>query len=170
MARVWVKTAVWLSALLLAVPTFVGCGSSYRGEGGVYEQDEEGMGVEGEEGEEGEEEEEEYGGDPKSGGETCFNASTVSSFDYMRPRYVYVNVTGEKHYLLTLAQECINLENAMNMSIRSRFEQVCSRSEDSISYTALGRAEECRIVNVHEVQDRAAAEALIKKETTQAKH
>ena len=132
----WLKRTLLLPALVVAVPAFVGCASSHQTAG-------------------------EAAAASRNAPETCFNASMATSFDYIAPRYMYVTAVGDDHYLLTLAEECINLQSAMGVTIRSRFEQVCSRSEDSIVYTAFGHANYCRIVNVQQVKDRAAADALV---------
>ena len=163
MVHIRIKRMVLLPVLLVTVPTFVGCFSSYQPGVGFNEEDRK---------------DEEYQQrqldhvDPagKAAGRTCFDASMVESFDSLRPRYVYVNVAGEAHYLLTLAEDCVNLANAMNISIHSRFQQVCSHSEGSLIYSALGRSDHCRIANIQKVRDKAAAEALITRETAPEDH
>lgn len=132
--QTWIKRTLLLPVLALTLPALVGCASSTTGQ--------------------------QAAATPREG-ETCFNASMATSFDYIGPRYMYVSTVGDDHYLLTLAEECINLQSAMGVTIRSRFEQVCSGSQDSIIYTAFGRANYCRIVNIQKVKDRAAANAIV---------
>lgn len=96
----------------------------------------------------------------------CFAANMTTSFSYLHARYVYVDVVGGKHYLLTLANECLALQSAMNLAITSGFEQVCSDSGAAITYSSFNRVHYCRIIKVQEVKDKAEAEALVKELTT----
>lgn len=105
-------------------------------------------------------------GDRAAGAGDCFSANMVSSFSYLHGRYVYVDVIGNKHYLLTLANECLALRSAMNLAITSEFDTVCSDSGAAITYSSFNRMHYCRVIKVQQVQDKAAAEALVKELTT----
>lgn len=103
---------------------------------------------------------------PPPGDEACFDASMATSFSYLHQRYVYVSDVGGKNYLLTLADECQALQNAMNLAISSRFNFVCSHSGAAITFMSFSQKHFCRILTVEQVKDKAAAEALVKERTT----
>ncbi len=133
------STMVSLLALILVAVPLAGCAST-KGTGGS-------------------------GGAAAAAGE-CFAANMTNSFSYLHGRYVYVDVIGGKHYLLTLANECLALRSAMNIAISSEFEQVCSDSGAAITYSSFDRMHYCRVIKVQEVKDKAEAELLVKELTT----
>jgi hypothetical protein len=138
MNETWRRTTVWLVAVTAAV-SLAGCASTRP----IGERQ----------------------GPPAAVGD-CFNANTATSFDYLQNRYVYVTTTGRRHFLLTLANECIALQSAMGIAVHSRFQRVCSDSEASITFLSFNHPHYCRIIRVEEVRDRAAAEALVAARTS----
>lgn len=106
---------------------------------------------------------------PPSAVGDCFNANMATSFDYLQNRYVYVTTVGERHYLLTLANECIALQSAMGLAIHSPFQRVCSDSEASITFMSFNHPHYCRIIRVEAVKDRAQAEAMVAARTSPRK-
>ena len=58
----------------------------------------------------------------------CFNVRDVRSFDAIHDRYVYVRCRRGKHYLLTMANACLGLQDSIAVAAADDFNRVCSPS------------------------------------------
>jgi hypothetical protein len=50
----------------------------------------------------------------------CFNVRDVRSFDAIHDRYVYVRCRRGKHYLLTMANACLGLQDSVTLDMVAR--------------------------------------------------
>jgi len=55
-----------------------------------------------------------------------FNVRDVRSFDAIHDRYVYVRCRRGKHYLLTMANACLGLQDSIAVAVANDFNRVCS--------------------------------------------
>jgi hypothetical protein len=93
--------------------------------------------------------------------EACFNVRDVRSFDAIHDRFVYVRCVRGKHYLLTMENACVGLQNSLAVTVESGFNRVCSNDWASLTYRNFDRTTRCGILRVEAVEDRAAAVALV---------
>lgn len=98
--------------------------------------------------------------------EACFNVINVRSYSPLHERYVYVKVSSNEHYLLTLDHYCTGLPYTTGVKITGDFSRVCSESGAKITYMGSGRPAEGRIIRVEAVASREEAEQLVKQRTT----
>jgi hypothetical protein len=101
------------------------------------------------------------GGEPPAE-KACFNVREVRNFDALDDRFVYVEGRGDERFLLTMLPGCIGLRGALGIAISNDFSRVCSLDTARITYRGLGSVETCTIHDVEAVEDKAAAEALVK--------
>ncbi len=93
--------------------------------------------------------------------EACFNIRDVRSFDAIHDRFVYVRCVRGKHYLLTMENACVGLQNSLAVTVSSGFNRVCSNDRASLAYRNFDRTARCGILRVEAVENRAAAVALV---------
>lgn len=112
--------------------------------------------------------EEAIGGAPPAPEAACFNVRRVDSFDAISDEHVYVAARGGEHYLLTMERSCTGLRNAEQIAIANQIARVCSNSLAEITYRGIGgRLETCWIRQVEGVEDRAAAEYVVRRRAQQ---
>ena len=97
--------------------------------------------------------------------EACFNVLDVRSFDALHDRYVYARCRGGKHYLLTMANACLGLQNSIAMAVSNDFNRVCSHNRAWLTYRDFDRTRRCVILCVEAVEDRAVALDLVARRT-----
>lgn len=102
---------------------------------------------------------------PPSAEEACFRANTARGFSALTDEYVYVEVSSNAHYLLTMFSACPGLKNSFEIAISSRTNRICSNRPGSIAYRGLGRTESCAIRRVERVDSRAAAVTIVEMRT-----
>jgi hypothetical protein len=98
--------------------------------------------------------------------EACFNVRKVDSFSPLHPRFVYVRLLGDEHYLLTLDSVYTSLPFATGIAISDTFSRVCSDTGTMLTFLDAGRRVSCRIVRVEAVASREAAQKLVEERTT----
>lgn len=92
----------------------------------------------------------------------CFRVRDVRSFDAVDDRFVYVRGVRNQHFLLTMENVCMGLENSVGVAIANGFDRVCSNDRAMITYKEFNQARRCAILTVEEVADRDAALKLVK--------
>ena len=95
----------------------------------------------------------------------CFNVRDVRSFDAIHDRYVYVRCRRGKHYLLTMANACLGLQDSIAVAAADDFNRVCSHDGAWLTYRDFERTRRCVILRVEAVDDRAAALDLVARRT-----
>jgi hypothetical protein len=96
----------------------------------------------------------------------CFNIRNVDSFSPLHPRYVYLRLITDRHYLLTLDHIYTSLPYATRIAISEAFTRVCSETGARLTFVDAGRRVSCRIVRVETVESREAAKKLVDERTT----
>ena len=92
----------------------------------------------------------------------CFRVRDVRSFDAVDDRFVYVRGVRNQHFLLTMENVCMGLENSVGVAIANGFDRVCSNDRAMIAYKDFNQLRRCAILKVEEVADRDAALKLVK--------
>jgi hypothetical protein len=91
----------------------------------------------------------------------CFNNRQVRNFDGLSDRYVYLEASGGKNYLLAMRSPCNGLRNAYGIAIRDATSRVCDNSFAEIIYKDLGRLQRCRIGTIERVENKEEAKAVV---------
>lgn len=91
----------------------------------------------------------------------CFNNRQVRNFDGLNDRFVYVEASGSKNYLLTMRNPCNGLRNAHGIAIRDTTSRVCDNGFAEIIYKDFGRLQRCRIGSIERVENKEEAKAMI---------
>jgi hypothetical protein len=99
----------------------------------------------------------------------CFYNRQVRNFDGLSDRFVYVEASGGKNYLLTMRNHCSGLSNARGIAIRDTTNRVCDNGFAEILFRDLGRMQRCRIGEIEPVQNKDAARALVAERTEHEK-
>ena len=97
--------------------------------------------------------------------EACFNVLDVRSFGALHDRFVYVRCLRGKHYLLTMENACLGLQNSLAVTVSSGFNRVCSNNRASLTYRDFDRTRRCVILRVEAVEGRTAAQDLVTRRT-----
>lgn len=100
----------------------------------------------------------------------CLNVRAIRSFDAITDKYVYVNESSSKHYLLTMRNMCHNLRDAMGIAIKDTTSRVCSDGFGEIVYhDRMGgrRLETCRIEEIERVESKDDAKAIVEARTAE---
>jgi hypothetical protein len=92
---------------------------------------------------------------------TCFNVRDVRSISAIEDRFVYVRCIRDQHYLLTMVNGCIGLENSIAVAVANGYNRVCSLDRGVIVYKDFDQTRRCDVLLVERVADRDAALALI---------
>jgi len=92
----------------------------------------------------------------------CFRVRDTRSFEAIDDRFVYVRCVRNKHYLLTMENVCMGLENSTKVAISNDFDRVCSNDRAMITYRDFNQRKRCGILTVESVKDRDAALELVK--------
>jgi len=92
---------------------------------------------------------------------TCFNVRDVRSISAVEDRFVYVRCIRDQHYLLTMVNGCIGLENSIAVAVANGHNRVCSLDRGVIVYKDFDQTRKCDVLLVEKVADRDAAIALI---------
>ena len=85
---------------------------------------------------------------------TCFRVRDTRSLSAVDDRFVYVRCIRDRHYLLTMENACLGLENSIAVAVANRFDRVCSNDRAWITYKEFNQTRRCGILNVEEVADR----------------
>lgn len=94
----------------------------------------------------------------------CFDVSRVRSFSPLDPKFVYVQVGTDEHYLLTMDSVYPSLPFAVGITISNpgtSFSRVCSDTGARLTYLEAGHRVYARIIAVDAVSSRKAAEKLV---------
>jgi len=78
-------------------------------------------------------------------------------------RFVYVRCVRDKHYLLTMDNACIGLQNSIAVAVANGYDRVCSKDRAFITYREFNQIRRCGILNVEQVEDREAALKLVER-------
>ncbi len=99
----------------------------------------------------------------------CFRVRDVRGFEAVTDRFVYVHGVRSQHYLLTMENVCMGLENSVGIAIANGFDRVCSNDRAMITYKEFNQVKRCGILMVEAVTDREAALDLVKKRSAEKK-
>jgi hypothetical protein len=91
----------------------------------------------------------------------CFRVRDTRSFDAVDDRFVYLRCVRDKHYLLTMDNACLGLQNSIAVAVANGYDRVCSNDHAFITYREFDQTRRCGILNVERVEDRAAALKLV---------
>jgi len=91
----------------------------------------------------------------------CFRVRYTRSFDAVDDRFVYVRCVQDKHYLLTMDNACLGLQNSIAVAVANGYDRVCSNDRAFITYREFDQTRRCGILKVERVEDRAAALKLV---------
>lgn len=92
----------------------------------------------------------------------CVSVRSINSFDAIDDKHLYIEATGNKHYLFTLHAGCTGLRSAHRIAVKDTFSRVCSNSFGEIVYRDMGRSlESCSIRNVEAVASKDEAGGLV---------
>ncbi len=69
----------------------------------------------------------------------------------------------DKHYLLTMDNVCLGLQNSIAVTVANGYDRVCSNDHAFVTYREFDQNRRCGILNVEEVEDREAALKLIER-------
>jgi len=92
----------------------------------------------------------------------CFRVRDTRSLSAVDDRFVYVRCIRDRHYLLTVDNACLGLENSIAVAVSNKFDRVCSNDRAWITYKEFDQTRRCGILNVEEVSDRKRALQLVK--------
>jgi len=91
----------------------------------------------------------------------CFRIRNTRSFDAVDDRFVYVRCVRDRHYLLTMDNACLGLQNSIAVALANGYDRVCSNDHAFIIYQEFDQTRRCGILNVEQVEDRDAALELV---------
>lgn len=91
----------------------------------------------------------------------CFRVRNTRSFDAVDDRFVYVRCVQDKHYLLTMDNACLGLQNSIAVAVANGYDRVCSNDRAFITYREFDQTRRCGILKVEQVANRAAALKLV---------
>ena len=100
-------------------------------------------------------------GDAPKAEKACFRVRNLRGMDAVDDRFVYVRCVQDKHYLLTMDNACLGLQNSIAVAVANGFDRVCSNDHAFITYREFDQIRRCGILNVERVGDRAAALKLV---------
>jgi hypothetical protein len=99
---------------------------------------------------------------PGAAEKVCVSVRSISSFDAIDDRHLYIRATGNEHYLFTLHGVCRGLQSAHGIAVKETFSRVCSNGFGEIIFRDMGRGlESCRIRNVEAVANKDDAAGLV---------
>jgi len=99
----------------------------------------------------------------------CFRVRDTRGFEAVTDRFVYVHGVRNQHYLLTMENVCMGLENSVGIAIASGFDRVCSNDRAMITYREFNEIKRCGILTVETVADREAALDLVEERSAEKK-
>ncbi len=92
----------------------------------------------------------------------CVRVQQINSYEPIGDHHVVIKVSVSKRYLLTLEEICTGLNFARGITIADTSTQVCNDGFSFLAFQQPGHgARRCRIINLEEVENREAAEALV---------
>lgn len=91
----------------------------------------------------------------------CFRVRNIRSLDAVDDRFVYLRSVRGKHYLLTMDNACIGLQNSIAVAVANGYDRVCSNDRAFITYREFNQNRRCGILSVERVEDRAEALKLV---------
>jgi len=91
----------------------------------------------------------------------CFRVRNLRGMEAVDDRFVYVRSVRDEHYLLTMDNACLGLQNSIAVAVANGYDRVCSNDHAFITYREFDRTRRCGILNVEQVEDRVAALKLI---------
>ncbi len=91
----------------------------------------------------------------------CFRVRNLRGMDAVDDRFVYVRCVQDKHYLLTMDNACLGLQNSIAVAVANGYDRVCSNDHAFITYREFDQTRRCGILNVEQVADRKAALKLV---------
>jgi Family of unknown function (DUF6491) len=100
-------------------------------------------------------------GDVPKAEKACFRVRDTRSFDAVDDRFVYLRCVRGKHYLLTMDNVCLGLQNSIAVAVANGYDRVCSNDHAIITYREFDLTKRCGILTVERVEDREAALKLV---------
>jgi len=97
----------------------------------------------------------------------CVSVRSISSFDAIDDRHIYIKAIGNKHYLFTLSVGCHGVRSAHGIAVKDTVSRVCSNGFGEIIYRDMGRdLESCPIRYVEAVANKDNAVGLVEERIT----
>jgi hypothetical protein len=92
----------------------------------------------------------------------CVRVEQINSYEPIGDHHVVIKVSVSKRYLLTLEEICTGLSFARGIAIADASTRVCNDGFAFLAFQQQGHgARRCRIINLEEVENSEAAEALV---------
>lgn len=92
----------------------------------------------------------------------CVRVKQINSYEPIGDHHVVIKVSVNKRYLLTLEEICTGLNFARGIAIADASTRVCNDGFSFLAFQQQGHgARRCRIINLEEVENSEAAEALV---------
>ena len=91
----------------------------------------------------------------------CFRVRNLRGMEAVDDRFVYVRCVQDKHYLLTMDNACLGLQNSIAVAVANGYDRVCSNDRALITYREFDQTRRCGILIVERVADREAALKLV---------
>ena len=109
---------------------------------------------------------EEPGGESSKQERTCFRVRDVRGASAIDDRFVYIKAVRDQHYLLTMVNSCLGLENSIGVTISNKFDRVCSHDKSWITYKDFNETKRCTILTVESVADLDRAKTVVQERRT----
>lgn len=100
----------------------------------------------------------------------CINRNSVRTFDAISDKYVYIGEGANRHYLLTMRNQCPGLKFAQAIGLRDTTSRICSDGFGEIVYRdspGAMRMNSCRIGKIERLESRDQAKARVEEYTTE---
>ena len=94
----------------------------------------------------------------------CVNSRAIRNFDALTDQYVYVQEGSSRHFLFTMRNHCVNLNNAMGIALKDTTSRICSDGFGEIVYRdrmSSQRLQSCRIGKIEVVESKEDARAIV---------
>lgn len=91
----------------------------------------------------------------------CVNKRNINSFDSIDDQHLYIQATGNRHYLFTMWNRCMGLRQAYGIGIKDTMSRVCSNGFGEVVYRDFGRLQSCKISTIEPVSSKDDAKGLV---------
>ena len=92
----------------------------------------------------------------------CVRVQQINSYQPIGDHHVVIKASASKRYLLTLDEICTGLKFARGIAIAEASTRVCNDGFSFLTFQQPGHGtRRCRIINLEEVENSDAAEALV---------
>ena len=92
----------------------------------------------------------------------CVNTRRINSYYVIDDQHLYIDATGDNHFLFTLRRRCRGLGRAHSIGVKETMSRVCSNGFGEIVFRDMERSlESCRIDTIEEVANKEDAKGLV---------